>query len=208
MANRHPARRLREDPFRLQALGPSALGHGRDRSLYRQRVQTAEGGIEGRANMSPPNHDRKARQQEGERRKDAAHSLLEARREVNIRRARRALLLQLLETGNATADEVAERIGPAPDGIDGRFLGAVPGMLARAKIIRRTGFVASSRPSRHASFISTWVLADRAGAIAWLARNPELPEPEPDDAGAPSPTTSKPPSPAPLAVALHQTSLF
>ena len=159
--------------------------------------------------MSPPNKDRKAGQQEGERRKDAAHSLLEARREVYIRRARRALLLRLLEAGTATADDVAESSGPAPEGIDARFLGTVPGPLARARIIRRAGFVASSRPSRHASTLSVWQLADRAGAIAWLARNPDLPEPEPgDDAGAPSPTTSKPPSPEPLAVALHQPSLF
>ncbi len=159
--------------------------------------------------MSPPNKDRKAGQQEGERRKDEAHSLLEARREVYIRRARRALLLQLLETGTATADDVAERVGPAPDGIDGRFLGTVPGLLARAGITRRAGFVSSARPSRHASILSVWQLGDRAGAIAWLARNPDLPEPDPgDDAGAPNPTTSKPPSPEPLAVALHQPCLF
>jgi hypothetical protein len=153
--------------------------------------------------------DRKAGQQEGERRKDAAHSLLEALREIYIRRARRALLLRLLEAETATADDVVESSGPAPDGIDGRFLGTVPGPLARAKIIRRTGYVPSSRPSRHASTLSIWQLDDRAGAIAWLARNPELPEPDPgDDDGAPSPTPSKPPSPAPLAVALHQPRLF
>lgn len=134
--------------------------------------------------MSPPNKDRKAGQQEGERRKDAAHSLLEARREVHIRRARRALLLRLLEAGTATADDVAESSGPVPDGIDGRFLGSVPGPLARARLIRRAGFVSSARPSRHASILSIWQLADRAGAIAWLARNPDLPEPDPgDDAG-------------------------
>ena len=159
--------------------------------------------------MSPPNKDRQGGQWEGECRRDSAFSLLEAWREVYIRRARRALLLRLLEAGTATADDVAEISGPAPKGIDGRFLGTVPGPLARAKIIRRTGFVASSRPSRHGSILSVWQLADRAGAIVWLARNPDLPEPDPgDDAGAPSPTTSKPPSPAPLAVTLHQPCLF
>jgi len=159
--------------------------------------------------VSPPNKDRKAGQREGERRKDAAHYLLESRREIYIRRARRALLLRLLEAGTATADDVAERIGLSPDGIDPRFLGTVPGPLARARLIRRAGFVSSARPSRHASILSIWELADRAGAIAWLARNPDLSEPEPgDDAGAPSPMTSKPPSPEPLAVALHQPCLF
>lgn len=152
-----------------------------------------------------PLKDRKAGQQEGERRKDAAHSLLEAWREVYIRRARRALLLRLLEAGTATADDVAENSGPAPKGTDPRFLGTVPGPLARARLIRRAGFVSSARPSRHASILSVWELVDRAGAIAWLDRHPDVPDPEPgDDAGAPSPTTSKPPSPEPLAVALHQ----
>ena len=159
--------------------------------------------------MSPPNKDRKAGQWEGKRRKDAAHSLLAARREVYIRRARRALLLRLLEAGTATADDVAESSGPAPEGTDGRFLGTVPGPLARARLIRRAGFVSSARPSRHASILSIWELADRAGAIAWLARNPDVPDPEPgNDAGAPSPTTPKPPSPAPLAVSFHQPTLF
>jgi hypothetical protein len=157
--------------------------------------------------MSPPNNDYRAGQQEGERRKDAAHALLEARREVYLRRARRALLWRLLEVGTATADDVADRLGPAPEGIDRRFLGTVPGPLARAGIIRRADFVPSARPSRHASILSVWMLADPAGAIAWLARNPDLPEPD-DEAGAPSPTTPKPPSPAPLAVALHQPRLF
>jgi hypothetical protein len=115
----------------------------------------------------------------------------------------------LLEAGTATADDVAERIGPAPDGIDPRFLGTVPGPLARAGIIRRAGFMPSARPSRNASILTIWELADHAGAIAWLAHNPELPQPEPDnEAGAPSSTTPKPPSPAPLAVSLSQATLF
>ena len=172
-------------------------------------MQATEGDNERGAILSAPKKDRSAGQQEGERRRDSTFSLLEARREVYIRRARRALLLRLLEAGTATADDVAERIGPAPDGIDGRFLGTVPGPLVRARHIRRAGFVASSRPSRHASILSIWQLADRAGAIAWLARNPDLPDSEPgDDAGATSPATPKPPSPAPLAVALNQATLF
>ncbi len=172
-------------------------------------MQAVEGSNEGSAILSPPNKDGKAGQREGERRRDSAFSLLEARREVYILRARRALLLRLLEAGTATADDVAESSGPVPEGIDGRFLGTVPGPLARAKIIRRTGFVASSRPSRHASILSIWELADRAGATAWLDRHPDVPDPDPvDEAGATSPTTSKPPSPEPLAVALHQPCLF
>jgi hypothetical protein len=161
-------------------------------------MQAAEGDLERGANMSTLKTPAAGRQ-EGERRKEAAHTRLKAHRDVYIRRARRALLFRLLEAGTATADDVAERIGPAPSGIDPRFLGTVPGLLARAHIIRRAGFVPSSRASRHASIQSIWELDDRAGAIAWLARNPELPDPD-EDEGAANPATPKPPSPAPLAV--------
>jgi hypothetical protein len=151
--------------------------------------------------------DRNAGQIEGERRKDAAHSRLEALRDVYIRRARRALLLRLLDVGTATADDVAERVGPTDPSIDRRWLGAVPGPLASARIIRRADYAKSTRPIRHASVIAVWQVADRAAALAWLARNPDLPEPE-DDAGAPCPANPKPPSPAPLAVSLSQPKLF
>jgi hypothetical protein len=144
---------------------------------------------------------------EGERRRDAVHCLLEARREAYIRRARRALLHRLLEAGTATADDVAQRIGPAPEGIDRRFLGIVPGPLALARLICRIGFVPSARPSRHASILSVWTLADRAGVLAWLARNPDLPDPDEGD-GAPCPATPKPPSPVPLVAELAQPTLF
>jgi hypothetical protein len=72
--------------------------------------------------MSTPD-PRHAGQREGERRKDAAHSLLEDRRDALIRRARRALLYVALANGTATTDDVAERVGPVPEGIDARFLG-------------------------------------------------------------------------------------
>jgi hypothetical protein len=151
--------------------------------------------------------DGKASRREGESRKDAAHTLLEARRDVLIRRARRALLLRLLEADTATADDVAERIGPINPSIDPRWLGTVPGPLAIAKIIRRADYTKSARPVRHASVIAVWELADRGAAIAWLARNPDLPEAEDDD-GAPCVATPKPPSPTPLAGAVAQPSLF
>jgi hypothetical protein len=159
--------------------------------------------------LSTP-EDRKSGQEEGENRKDVAHRRLEAHRDILIRRARRALLIRLLEAGTATADDVADRIGPTGAGIDPRWLGTVPGLLALAGIIRRAGYTKSARPIRHASVTAVWELADRAGALAWLARNPDLPDPtEPDDeVGAPSPTPSGSPSPTPLAVALSQPSLF
>jgi hypothetical protein len=154
--------------------------------------------------MSTP-EGRKAGQEEGESRKDAAHALLENRRALLIRRARRALLIRLLQAGTATADDVADGIGLTGNGIDGRWLGTVPGPLALAGIIRRAGYTRSARPTRHASILTVWQLADRAGATTWLARNPDSPDPpEPDDAGATNPS----PSPMPLVVESIQNSLF
>jgi hypothetical protein len=170
-------------------------------------MQTTESNPEGGAVMSTPDN-RRARQEEGERRKDAAHLRLEALRDVYIRRARRALLSKLLESDTATADDVAERIGPTDASIDPRWLGTVPGLLAIAKIIRRVGYTKSARPSRNASVIGVWELADRAAALAWLARHPDLPDAEPDDGGTLCPSTPKPSSPMPLAASLSQPKLF
>jgi len=154
-------------------------------------VQAAEVGEEARMSTRAP---RTAGQREGGRRKDAAHARLEARRQVLVRRA---LLSHLLFTGTATADDVADLIGAPPEDIDPRFLGTVPGPLAHASIIRVAGYEKSCRPSRHASILTVWQIADRAAVLAWLARNPDLPDPEPgNDAGAPRPST--PPSPAPI----------
>jgi hypothetical protein len=168
-------------------------------------LQTAESNGEGGAIMSTL-ENRKVGQEEGGRRMDAAHALLEARRDVLIIRARRALLLRLLEADTATADDIAERIGPTDPSIDRRWLGTVPGALAIASIIRRVGYTKSARPIRHASVIAVWELADRAAGLAWLARNPDLPESE-DGNGVPCLATPKPPSPAPLTVAVAQPSL-
>ena len=132
-------------------------------------MQTAENNGEGGSTMSTPN-DRKAGKKEGESRKDAAHSLLEARRDILIRRARRALLLRLLDVGIATADDVFERIGPMDPSIDPRWLGTVPGPLAVAGIIRQADYTKSARPIRHASVIAVWELADRAAGNC-LARS-------------------------------------
>jgi hypothetical protein len=153
------------------------------------------------------NEDHNGDKNEGNSRKDAAHALVEARRDVLIRRARRALLQRLLDVGTATADDVAERLGPTERSMDRRWLCAVPGPLAIARIIRRAGYTKSARPIRHTSVIAVWELADRAGALAWLARNPDMPEGENGD-GVPCLATSKQPSPAPLAVAVAQPNLF
>lgn len=116
---------------------------------------------------------------EGERRKQAALGLLAERRAVLVRRGRRALLTVLLCQDTATADDVAEAV-TVPDDLDPRWLGAVPGGLAKAGLIYGDGYVKSRRPQRHASILQVWKLADRSAALDWLARNPDLPDPTED----------------------------
>ena len=154
--------------------------------------------------LTTPVDDRHG-QNEGESRKDAAHHLLEAHRDVLIRRARRALLLRLLEVGIATADDVAQRIGPTDPSIDPRWLGTVPDRSqSPASYVEPT---TRNRLDRFDMLPSSQSgIANRAAAMAWLARNPDLPEAEDDD-GAPCPATPKPPSPTPLAVSVAQPNL-
>lgn len=120
---------------------------------------------------------------EGEALKADLLALLETRRQVYIRRGRRAMLSAMLAgDGRATADDVRAAV-ELPPGIDPRCLGTVPGVLAYAKIIRATGFVRSARPERHASWLQVWELIDRAAAERWLADHPDLPDPANADQG-------------------------
>jgi hypothetical protein len=116
---------------------------------------------------------------EGERCRDAALQLLAERRALYVRHGRRALLLRLLAAGIATADDVRAAV-ELPGGISPRCYGAVPTPLADAGLIRPAGYRPSERPEAHARPVTVWQLADRAGALAWLAAHPDLPEPEPE----------------------------
>lgn len=116
---------------------------------------------------------------EGERRRDAAHDLLRDRRAVYVRRGQRALLARLLDTGTATADDVAAVVELPPD-IDGRCLGAVPGVLAKQGLIQALSADRSRRPTRHASLQITWRLVNAAEAWQWLAAHPDLSNPADD----------------------------
>ncbi|GMV95128.1 MAG: hypothetical protein AMXMBFR82_49060 [Candidatus Hydrogenedentota bacterium] len=109
---------------------------------------------------------------DGRARKDAALSTFERRRAVYINRGGRALLLHLLENGSGTADDVRNAVTLPPE-IDPACLGAVPGALARAGIIRRVGYCACERLERHAAPTSVWSMVDASKAWAWLADNPE-----------------------------------
>jgi len=117
---------------------------------------------------------------EGERRKGDALALLSAHRETVIRRAQRALLTVVLETGSATADDIRARV-ELPTGIGPKCFGAAPGPLARAGVIRADGFTKTCRPVGHARPVTIWALAARAAALRWLAVHPDLPDPGDDD---------------------------
>lgn len=110
---------------------------------------------------------------DGERRKLHALAVLAARRERYIRRGRRALLATLLDHGEATIDD-ARRVVQLPPGVNPVCFGGVPGELARAGIIRRTGFATTRRAVAHARPVMVWALIDRDAALAWLAEHPDM----------------------------------
>ena len=121
---------------------------------------------------------------EGDRRKVEALAMLAARREVYIRRGRRALLDAMLAgNGTATADDVQAAV-ELPSGIDPRCLGSVPGRLAYDGLIEAAGFTRSTRPETHSRWVQVWRLADRAAAEQWLQERPDVPDLGADDAGA------------------------
>jgi hypothetical protein len=136
---------------------------------------------------------------EGERRKLDAFAVLTANREAVIRRAQRALLTVLLETGSATADDVRELV-ELPPGINAKCFGAAPGVLARAKIIRADGFAKTCRSVGHARPVTVWALADRPAAERWLRNHPDMPPPQESEGAAASqrvlfPVTTNEPTP-------------
>jgi hypothetical protein len=106
-----------------------------------------------------PHHD------DRESLKQAAHRLLRACRAALVRRAQRALLSRLLDTGEATADDVRDVV-PLPDGISPRVFGAAPKELATAGIIVAAGYRKSRRPEAHARPVTVWHLRDRRAAVA------------------------------------------
>lgn len=121
--------------------------------------------------MTTPN-DRRNGRREGERRKIRAHDLFAATRAELLLNGRRALLCLLLNHDTATADDVRALV-EIPAGVNPTCLGAVPGMLARAGIIRRVGYAPSERPEAHTRPVGVWTLADTLAAIQWLRENPE-----------------------------------
>lgn len=117
---------------------------------------------------------------EGERRKADAHQTLEAQGELYVLRGRRALLACLLASGEATADDVRDAV-ELPPGIDPKCFGTVPGLLARAGIIRADGFAKTTRPAAHARALTVWQLVNATAAERWLQDHPDRPDADHDD---------------------------
>lgn len=107
----------------------------------------------------------------GPDRKEAAHDLLETTRASLLLRARHAMLTLLLDRGECTADDIRAHV-KIPSDINPVALGATPGPLARAGIVRRTGFAASTRPDAHGRPVSVWQIVSSAKAAEWLRENP------------------------------------
>ncbi|QDS98146.1 hypothetical protein [Adhaeretor mobilis] len=112
---------------------------------------------------------------DGEARKQAAHVLLEVRLESYVREARRVLLQALLDNGTATIDDV-RAVVTLPDGMNPKVFGAIPGVLARAGIVRRRTWTPTARAIAHARTVSVWELVDSVKAQLWLDRHKPLPE--------------------------------
>ena len=89
-------------------------------------------------------HSNRARQDEGEREESKTPWPVSARgAKAIVERGRRVLLLRLLGSPTATADDVRQALD-LPEGLDARCSGAVPIGLARAGIIRSAGYVRSA----------------------------------------------------------------
>lgn len=121
------------------------------------------------------NHSHYDGMAEGKRRRDYAFKLLEARRAVYVRRARRAFLERLLAVGVVTADDVRDVV-KLPPGINPNLFGCVPSAFAQQGIVECDGVNISRRPQRHAGIVRRWRLVSADAAIKWLAENPDLPD--------------------------------
>ncbi|GMU81502.1 MAG: hypothetical protein AMXMBFR47_13730 [Planctomycetota bacterium] len=122
-----------------------------------------------------PRRDREIGRLNGELEKLRAQRRHEARSPHLLLRARRALLESLLESASRTAtiDDVRDRLGLAETG-NPRWLGAMPGVLQDAGIIRRAGYIETTRARAHGRPVSVWAFTDGGEdrARRWLLDHP------------------------------------
>ena len=120
-------------------------------------------------NDSPPDCNRDT--EEGQRRKDATHRLLEAMREPYLLRTRRRLPTVRLNRGTESKDDVRDSV-TLLDGLNPVCFGAVPTRLAAAGIIKRIRYAQTTRPRAKARPSSLWELVDAEAARQWLVDHP------------------------------------
>ncbi len=94
---------------------------------------------------------------DGRAAKQLAFDLFHKHRAGLIAEARRHLIEALRQKGRATIENVRERM-EVPKGINPKWLGVVPGPLARKGIIRRVGYEQARRATAHARPLSVWEL--------------------------------------------------
>ncbi len=111
--------------------------------------------------------------------KQAALDLLAEKRAAIVRHGQRLLLHRVMTHDTASIDDVRGQI-ELPLKVNPKCLGAVPGTLAKAGILQRTGYRPTDRPEAHARPVSVWQLKDRQAAEKWLREHPEL-QPPPDE---------------------------
>ena len=116
---------------------------------------------------------RDAKRNEGKRLKSDIQSELEARRGYWIEQGRRALLTVALERGAASTDDVHEHV-TLPDDIGPCCLGCIPRKLAKTGVIKREGYVPTSRKEAKNRPVSLWIIKDRDAALRYLANIPPL----------------------------------
>lgn len=108
----------------------------------------------------------------GRARRDAAHLTLLARRGRYVRLAQAALLAAIAENGQATADDIRQRL-TLPADINPTLIGPAVRQLRLAGAIRRVGRdTESCRPVAHARPLPIWTTTSGDAGPQWLSDHP------------------------------------
>ena len=96
----------------------------------------------------------------GDVRKQLALDLFRMHRAELVAQGVKLLVEEAAEKGQATTDDVRARM-VIPAGVNAKFLGAVPNILARRGLIRHCGYRKSRRPEAHSRELKVWELVRR-----------------------------------------------
>lgn len=115
----------------------------------------------------------KSKYSSGQVQKLLAFDQHEANHPAFLNAACRVFLKLALNGQDVTADAIRDNVA-LPTEVHPATFGAVPRILARARLIHRIGFAPSTRPESHARPLSVWRLVDGKAADAelWLSNHP------------------------------------